>query len=51
MATLIATALGGWYGIVLFANGTYPQIVIGAPGLVCGFVAFLIAAKITFKYQ
>lgn len=51
VVTLIATAVGGWYGISLFISGTYPKIVIAAPGLISGFIAFLIAAKIAFKFR
>lgn len=51
LVTLIATGYGGWYGLALFPDGSYPKLVLALPGLACGGIAFLIGAAITFKLR
>lgn len=40
--TIICTAIGAYYGIDLFPDGSYSRIVLAIPGLLIGAISFLI---------
>ena len=51
LLTLVVTAAGAWYGITLFPDGTYPQMVLAIPGLLLGGLFFVFGAFVAFQIK
>ena len=50
LMTLVVTIVCSWYGIGLFPPGRYPQILLAAPGLLCGGLFFWLTTYVYWHY-